>query len=577
MMFRMFVPALAVLAGGTALFAQTMPSFELSRDAYPAYSAMSIAQGDFNGDGKADVVEGGGKTPTTITLRLGNGDGTFQAPIAVGQADSAEVAAVAAADMNGDGKLDVVALCIGGTFDVFYGNGDGTFQQKVSVATMYSPLSMTVGNYYGDGMLGVAVGDENGNVEVYKSVGGGSFSIGNTVQVSTGAAVSQVKAGDMNDDGVVDLGVLTTKGAYVLWGDNKGGFTPVLLQAYSDGADLNVNDLNQDGKADILVSYGCSDSAACAGMDVFYAQGNGKTMYRHLFSDGSVGAGSSPWAADVNGDGIADVVEQTSTPSGVMGIFVWLGHADGSFQQTAQQFISAPGSAGGLVPGDWNRDGMIDFAQTQPGYGVTEFYINGGERAPCATSSINQTVTVCVPVDGAYVPSPVMIEANAYDMTPVTALQEYVDYKLVYSKHATSFSTSLEEALGPHSLVTKAWDAQGNSYRSDRNITVFSGAAGVACPAALGAAAICLPEGTSGSPVHVLANGYTPNVPTAAQLYVDGKLVVNQTGCVNGSCSGGTSYVDSYQNLTAGTHDLVFKLWDAQGKTYVAQKTVTVN
>jgi hypothetical protein len=101
-------------------------------------NVFSVAQGDFNRDGKPDLILGGGSIGTTITLRPGNGDGTFGAALTVGQADSSEVMEVVAADVNADGKLDVVALCIGGTFDVFFGNGDGTFQPSV-------------GPYYGDG------------------------------------------------------------------------------------------------------------------------------------------------------------------------------------------------------------------------------------------------------------------------------------------------------------------------------------------------------------------------------------------------------------------------------------------
>jgi len=578
--------AVAVLVVGTAtVFAQSSPSFELNLDTNSAYDAMSVAQGDFNGDGKPDIVVGGGATSTTITLRLGNGDGTFQAPMTVGQADSSQVLNVVAADVNGDGKLDVVALCIGGTFDVFYGNSDGTFEAPVAIATAGSPRTMAVGSFYDDGLLDVAVGDSNGNIEIYKNVGGKAFALTNTIAVEANKAVLKDRMGDIDGDGQIDLGVLTPDGAYVLWGDGQGGFTQVLLKSYpyAAPADLTVGDLNQDGRADVIASYNCSANVqtsftpACAGLDVFYGQASKKTLYRHAVTQAGLPAVLQSLAVDVNGDGIADLVAEPTAGS-VTGVAVWLGHPDGTFDQTAQQFVAASGGAGGLVAGDWNRDGMMDFAETLPGQAETEILINGGIRAPCATSTISGTVTVCQPVDGAYLPSPVTVQANAYDTTTVTALQEYVDNNLVTSQNVKSFDLSLTEAPGPHWLVTKAWDASGLSFRTNRKITVYSGTPGPTCPAAQATANICLPATTSGSsPVRILANGATANVPTAAQLYVDGTLVINKTNCdSHGSCPGGTTYIDTTQTLAAGTHSLEFKLWDAQGNVYTAQKSITI-
>jgi hypothetical protein len=575
---RLLLAASVFLAGTVSLSAQTTPSFELNLDSYSAYGANGVAQGDFNGDGKADLVLGGGASNTTITLRLGNGDGTFRAPITVGQADSAQVLDVVAADLNSDGKLDVVALCIGGTFDVFYGYGDGTFQPPVVVVTGSSPRGIAVGNFYKDGLLDVAIGDVNGYVELFKNMGGRTFVGTAGIQVEPNKEILKVRPGDVDADGNVDLGVVTTDSSYVLWGDGKGGFSPVLLRKYQYAApvDLNVADVNQDGISDVVVAYNCSSSVQdaytpeCAGFDVFYGQGNRKIFYRHAVSQPGITA-QYPLAADVNGDGIADLVATgRSDNNNLTGLFVWMGHPDGSFDQTAQQFIAQSCCGAAIVAGDWNRDGMIDFAQSMPSSAQMEIYINGGNRAACATSAINPTVTVCQPVDGTYSPSPVRVQATTFDTTPVTALQEYVDNKLLYSADVKQFDRTFTEGVGSHFFVTKAFDAKGVSFRSNRYVTVYSGIPWPACPAALGTANICLPSGTSSSsPVHILANAYAANVPSAVQLYVDGSLVVNNT-------HGSTSYLDTNRTLAKGTHELVFKLYDASGNVYVAQKSVTV-
>lgn len=143
----------------------------------------------------------------------------------------------------------------------------------------------------------------------------------------------------------------------------------------------------------------------------------------------------------------------------------------------------------------------------------------------------------------------------------------------------TIYDMAAADMNGDGNPDVKGWDASGRSFRSDRTVTVYNGTPYPACPTAFETASICLPGGTtSSSPVHILANGWAPWIPTAAQLYIDGDLIVNNDNCnnVNG-CTGGISYVDTTQTLSSGSHTLVFKLWDADGDLYTAQKTVTVN
>ena len=579
--------AAAVLMGAAASLAAQTPTFELNRDSYEVLNDLTIVQGDFNNDGKPDVVLGGGSSNQgdNVTLRLGNGDGTFQAPIAVGPVNNT-IYDMAAADMNGDGNLDVVALTLGGEFVVFYGNGDGTFQAPVDIGTSASATTMAVGPFFGDGYLDVAVGDQNGGIELFKNEGGKSFVLANTIQVGSGTYpnIVRVRAGNIDGTGASDLAVLTGSGTvYVMWGDNNGTFKTVALRSYASAADLGVSDLNQDGIDDIIVSYWCnsgSQNQACAGFDAFFGQGNETVYAQTLITDPGAAPGSMPLAADVNGDGIGDIAA-SSTPDGYGGggLYVWLGNANGTFQQTPEVWTATSGGAGGFVAGDWNRDGMIDFAMTDGFDAETEFFINGGNRAACGTYQISPSVTVCQPVNSTYMPSPVTVQANSFETTKVTAMQEYVDNKLVYSEDVGSFNTTFAEPLGTHFFVTKGWDANGRSFRSNRTVTVYNGTPYPACPAALKTASICLPGGsTSGSPVHILANGWAPWIPTAAQLYIDGDLVVPGTNCNSqGACSGSSSYVDTTQSLSSGSHALVFKLWDADGDVYTAQKTITVN
>jgi hypothetical protein len=224
---------------------------------------------------------------------------------------------------------------------------------------------------------------------------------------------------------------------------------------------------------------------------------------------------------------------------------------------------------------------MMSFAMDQESDNNAAFFTNATSRSDCGAYTISPTVTACQPVDNTYSPSPVTVNADSYDSSPVTAMQEYIDGTLEYSKPVTTIDTTFPVDPGTHQFVTKGWDTSGRSFVADRTVNVFSGTPGAVCPAATDSANICLPSGdTTSSPVQILANGDTGvAVPTAAQLYINGNLVVDNEGTEysNGNYSGGTSYVNTTQNLSSGTYNLVFKLWDASGNVYQATKTITVN
>lgn len=578
------------------LFAQTPASFELKRDPFPATGAEVLVQGDFNKDGKPDIIVGAGASQGAITLRLGNGDGTFQAPLTVGRTDYPATTDIAAADLNNDGNLDLVVVAqnnfaggTSGTFQVFFGNGDGTFQAPVSYAGANVPYSVAVGDFNGDGLPDLAIGEQNDTIEIFNNVGGRTFASAKTIVLGDFGNFVKVRAGDFNGDGNLHLAALGFPGVFVAFNDGHENFTVVNVDQHGVN-DITVADANQDGIDDILTSYNDGvvivngQQEAESQIDIVYGLGNRKFVTRTVVNNLSLIGAMSMWATDVNGDGIADIVasdtKYSSSQPAVVGMFVWLGNPDGSYNQTPQIYVPSTHNIGGLVAGDWNRDGMMDFAMALTDDGETEFFLNGGSRAPCASLQINPTVTVCQPVNQTYLPSgAVTVQASAYDRNTVTAMQIYDNYAEIYSQDVSSFTTAIHPAPGKHLLVVKAWDYTGLSFRSDRNITVYDGTPGASCPTTYQGASICLPSAsTTGSPVQILANGWTPNVPTAAQLYIDGQLVVNDQGCnsAGNDCEGGTSFLNTEQTLPSGTHNLVFKLWDDLGNTYDAQKTVTV-
>lgn len=610
----------ALLAGTTiTVAAQSSPSFELSRDTYEAQTKQAlltqVVTGDFNNDGKPDYVVAGGASPQDLVLRVGNGNGTFAAPRTIGTTEYPYIVDMAVADVNHDGKLDLIVVSNGysenaidansttapGVFQVFPGNGDGTFQAPLTYSTPYTPFSVTVADFSGNGLQDIAVGDYNGQAEIWNNTGTGAFTLANNVTIAPGSPI-EVRAGQFDGDGIQHLGVAVgSNGVAIAWNDGKENFTVQWVDTNAGGTVLymNVGQVAQDGRDDVIVSYECIDPATHAAptcvsaIDVIYSQGDEKTVAKTVVTvpDGDYDGQLTglPWAVDVNGDGFADLVTGDLTDDQPNGIQVWLANADGSFSQTpisynaSTQTVGFSGTTLSIAPADFNRDGLMDFVGALPTDEQTEVYLNAGPRASCGGSEIPYTVTECEPVNNSYLTSPMTVLATVSTPsqagTEVTAFQQYIDGSLEYSSHDGEIYKQFSLAPGSHSLVSKAWDQNGIVFLTNRNITVYSGTPGSVCPTSENAAAICLPSGsTSSSPVHIVANGWTSNVPTAAQLYIDGDLVVDEKPCnIPGNSCEGTSYVDTMQTLSNGTHDLVFKLWDNKGNEYSAQKSITVN
>jgi hypothetical protein len=163
----------------------------------------SVAVGDFNRDGKLDLVVANNNS-NNVSVLLGNGDGTFRTPVNHGGTPNAASAAVA--DFNGDGKLDVVVTnSVGFDVAVLLGNGDGSFQSPATYSTGFEPV-LAVGDLNGDGKLDFAIADV-GVANVTTLLGNGNGSFQGTVSYTVPQNVLSVALGDFNGDGKLDLAV----------------------------------------------------------------------------------------------------------------------------------------------------------------------------------------------------------------------------------------------------------------------------------------------------------------------------------------------------------------------------------
>ena len=185
-----------------------------------AANAFSVAVVDLNGDGKLDLVVGNYSypNPSTVRVLLGNGDGTFRMAGSY-SSGSFNHWGVVAADVNGDGKPDMIVVNADmgvsseGTVAILLGNGDGTFQPAVTYDTGgIGPRSLAAGDVNGDGMLDVVVAnevacnecDDRGSAGVLLGNGDGTFQPSMTFD-SGGAVAVAIQLADVNDDGRGDL------------------------------------------------------------------------------------------------------------------------------------------------------------------------------------------------------------------------------------------------------------------------------------------------------------------------------------------------------------------------------------
>jgi len=166
----------------------------------------SIAAGDFNGDHKLDVVLANWEARPgefTVSVLLGNGDGTFQSSVDYLVGTNPRCAAVG--DFNGDGKLDIVsANWYDNTVSVLLGNGDGTFQPQTVFPAGTNPWWVTAGDFNHDGKLDIAVTNNNPNqVNILPGKGDGTFLP--PKPLSTGSGPLSIVAADFDRNGSLDV------------------------------------------------------------------------------------------------------------------------------------------------------------------------------------------------------------------------------------------------------------------------------------------------------------------------------------------------------------------------------------
>ena len=375
----------------------------------------SVVVADVNGDGKPDLLVANSGS-STVGVLLGNGDGTFQAAISYGSGgfnESPQLGSVAAADVNGDGRVDLVVTntcmssndCSTGTVGVLLGNGDGTFQPVVIYGSG-APVarSVAIADLNGDGKLDLAVANcgnssrcpGDGVVGVLLGNGDGTFQAAVTYDSGRGLAFS-VAIGDVNGDDKPDILVANGSGRVgVLLGNGDGSFRAAVGYKSLNAQAVAVADANGDSKPDLVTAN--SQGGACSSGDgsVGVLLGNGDGTFQPEVSYDSGGClfiAVSVAVADINGDGKPDLLVPNYCASGgcsangtVVGVL--LGNGDGTFQSvvTSNAGVSFAVS---LAVADLNGDGAPDVVVAQEG-GVVSVLLNAtGARTLTTTTLVS--------------------------------------------------------------------------------------------------------------------------------------------------------------------------------------------
>ena len=373
---------------------------------YLPTSSSSEAVADFNGDGKTDVVVNnyGATAANSLSELLNNGSGGFQAPVMI--AGVADPILVQAADMNGDGKPDIVEAGYASstsTIAVLLGDGHGGFTESSSFTVPGKVNSFVIGDFNGDGKpdLAASVGtDGAASLVVALGNGAGGFTSVTTTSVPYGGLIA---AGDFNGDGKADL-VIGDTGSFpdvlVLKGDGSGGFSTLTTFTTAGLVDgLVVADFNGDGKPDIATLTGSSGFAGAVNLYTNLGTVNNVTKFS---SASSTAVGTSPESlvsADFNGDGNLDLVA-TFSSSPNSGVFL-AGDGHGDFTTTTFDAGSV-GYPGNSAAGDVNGDGTPDLITANGGISVVTTNTNNAVRlaatAP-ATATAGTAVALTVTAD----------------------------------------------------------------------------------------------------------------------------------------------------------------------------------
>ena len=345
----------------------------------------SVAAADVNGDGKVDLISAN-YFGNTLTILTNNGNGGFilSGSYPVGS----EPISIAATDVNGDGKVDLIcANGQDGTLSVLTNNGSGGFVLSGTYPVGSGPTSVTVADVNGDGKVDLISANwgssgQGNTLTVYTNNGQGGFALASSPVV--GSSPISVTAADVNGDGKVDL-------ISANWGSAGGGNTLTILTNNGSGGfvlasspivgngpySVVASDVNGDGKVDLV----CANRGSGSGNTLTVLTNSGSATFG---SNATINVGNgviSVAASDVNGDGKVDLISANLNDSTLS---VLTNNGSGGFVLATN--LSVGNSPNSVTAADVNGDGKVDLISPSGGNNSLYVFTNATVLAPVITA-----------------------------------------------------------------------------------------------------------------------------------------------------------------------------------------------
>jgi hypothetical protein len=575
---------------------------------------------DLNNDGVLDLVQDTVNQPNGFTVSIANGNGTFKTPVFLSVPDKstetdANPTPIATGDFNNDGKADVVVQVSGtNQLEVFLGKGDGTFQAPKAVS-----VSLPSGYYLTSAPIVAADFNQDGNVDlvvvasssgtcctntvyVLEGNGEGSFSSPHAIYTDTGNhLVDGIVIGDFDGDSRPDIALTdddSFQGSYfgtslvVLYGNGDFTFDKSTVYTVGNSAHLSIasGDLNSDGKTDLFGLLNTSSQQ----LAVFYA-GSSRT-FESYFMDLSGVAGDPTYPyfplpltpeltmADFNGDGRMDIAAAQGNSSGAPEmVYLLAGVNPGEFtMQTSplqnlgsDQFFSNP------VVADENHDSRPDIVINQASSdsatssSITTTQVNNtteGTFSNCAAPGSGNGILLCSPATNGATSSPLKFSATAISFGQLRKIELWVDGAKVNEQynaweHNAWLAWSGAFASGSHYATLYASDIDNRHSQLNFDFTV----SGPACPApSSDGVNVCAPNSsyTSLSPVQVAAAAKIAGTLNRMEIWVDGEKIYSETTSLS---------FNTALTVAAGSHRFDIYAVNNAGTKYETTVYATVN
>ncbi|MBG1267437.1 beta strand repeat-containing protein [Nostoc sp. WHI] len=300
-----------LLGNGDSTF---KPATNFSVVGFNGLSPHSVAVADFNKDGKSDLVTAN-NVSNNISVLFGKGNGSFDPAVnfALQSASAPAPISIAVGDFNRDGKSDIVTANNGSqNVSVLLGNGTGGFGSATNFKVPSRPTSVTVGDFNGDGKSDLAVTSSFFNsVSILLGNGNGTFN--SATEFVVGTNPNSVVVDDFNKDGKLDLAVANSdsNNVSVLLGNGVGSFgTATNFNVGTKPVSVTVIDFDKDGKSDLAVANADSDTVS-----VLLGDGTGNFGIATNFD-----VGTKPYSVtvgDFNNDGKSDLAVANSESKNV--------------------------------------------------------------------------------------------------------------------------------------------------------------------------------------------------------------------------------------------------------------------